>query len=548
MSRKIVKTDSPHIMPEEKKIPSPTAPSVASSTPGQESKPKPGDSHKNNNQHRPGAPRPNKKFRNNNGKGHSGKHGDKHKGKNPNKNPMQNHGKISGKPTIGPTPPAPLPQTIPVGGRSRYLALKSLERTVLQKKPFQLQVGNNNYTPQELAEANRICQHFFRHHAALEICANQLLSKPLRPADKKFSLLVHWLLVEMILFKEAPHAVSVISRFLSGVLGERARANVLHALIKRIEREATTLPTDNIPPPPIIKNHGEVYGAAAVRMMQQLYDAPAPVDLLFADEKNAADFLNKKDDGIEKIALPFANMVRLAAGAENTLQLSTLPVIADGAAWVQDISASLPARLLRVEKNIDIADLCSAPGGKARQMAALGAKITVVESSGERLLLLQKNLQSVEAQIKILMGDVLTMNPPKKFSRVLLDAPCSGTGTLRKNPDITVVKNEKDIQQAARQQLAMLHKAWDWLASGGVLVYAVCSLEREEGESVIAQFLQKERTAKILPIEKTEDSLSSLPDSLPDDAFQHGFLRLLPHYLFGIGGMDGFFIARLQKL
>ena len=440
------------------------------------------------------------------------------------------------------TPPMSIPLNIPLGGKSRFLALKSLERTIMHKKPFQLQVGNNLYTPQELAEANRLCQNFFRHHAALEICANQLLSKPLRPADRKFSLLVYWLLVEMILFKEAPHAISVISRFLAGVLGERARANVLHALIKRIEREATDLPTHDIPPPPIIKKHGEVYGADALGMMQQLYDKPAPVDLLFADEQNALDFLNKKDDAIEKIPLPFANMVRLPMGAKNNLQLSTLPVVANGAAWVQDIAASLPARLLCLENNIDTADLCSAPGGKARQMVALGAKITAVESSGERLLLLQKNLSRVEGKVKILLGDVLTMTPPRKFTRVLLDAPCSGTGTLRKNPDILIVKNEKDIHQAARQQLAMLKKAWDWLTSGGIFIYAVCSMEREEGEAVIAGFLQTERGAKILPIEKTEKDFGFLPD----DAFQHGFLRILPHYL--DGGMDGFFVARLQKL
>ena len=438
--------------------------------------------------------------------------------------------------------PKTIPQNIPVGGKSRYLALISLERTLLQKKPFQLQVGNNNYTAQELAEANRLCQHFFRHHGALQICANQLLSKPLRPADKKFSLLVHWLLVEMIIFKEAPHAVSVISRFLSGVLGERARANVLHALIKRIEREGSTLPIADIPPPAIVKKHEDVYGKEQAQAMQQLYQHPAPVDLLFLSAAAAANFLEEKEDSIEKKPLPFANMVRLTAGDKNNLQLSTLPAIVSGAAWVQDISATLPVRLLRVEKNDEVADLCSAPGGKARQLAALGARVTAVEHSGERVLMLQKNIRSFENHVKIVMGDVLTMSPPKKFARVLLDAPCSGTGTLRKNPDIAIVKNEKDIQASAKQQQAMMQQSWGWLASGGVFVYAVCSLEREEGEAVIAEFLQKERTAKLLPIEKTESDLSFLPD----DAFQHGFLRILPHYM--ADGMDGFFIARLQKL
>ncbi len=439
----------------------------------------------------------------------------------------------------------PMPQKIPVGGKSRYLALISLERTLIQKKPFQLQIGQGVYEPAELAAANRLCQTLFRNHAALQILAGQLLTKPLRPQDRKFSLLIFILLVEMIINQQPAHAVSVIIRFLAGVMGERGRANVLQAVVKRIERETPTLPTV-VNPSPVITKHQEVYGKEASDAMTALYESAAPIDLIFAKDDDAQAFLAQTDDGVEKIALPFANMARIKNQEKNNLQVSNLAVIQQGKAWVQDVAATIPVRLLQIEKNMAVADICSAPGGKARQIAAAGGEVTAVEQSGERVLLLQQNLRPFDSQAKIIIGDIITLTPPKKYERVLLDAPCSGTGTLRKNPDIAIIKTEKDIQQAAQQQKEILAKTWQWLAGGGVLVYAVCSLEREEGEAVVAHFLQKEKTARLLPIEKTADNL----EFLPDDAFQHGFLRTLPHYLPDnfAGGMDGFFIARLQKI
>jgi 16S rRNA (cytosine967-C5)-methyltransferase len=209
----------------------------------------------------------------------------------------------------------------------------------------------------------------------------------------------------------------------------------------------------------------------------------------------------------------------------------------EGAWWVQDTAAALPARLLGDVKGLRVADLCAAPGGKTAQLAAQGAQITAVDISAARLRRLQENLERLNLKAETVRANVSEWTPSERFDAVLLDAPCSATGTIRRNPDIAYLKSDADIAALAAVQKRLLNHALGLLAPGGHLVYATCSLEREEGEEQIQALLAERSDVALLPIRTDEICLP------PDAITSHGMLRTLP---FHMGGMDGFFAARLS--
>ncbi|MCX8516287.1 MAG: RsmB/NOP family class I SAM-dependent RNA methyltransferase [Alphaproteobacteria bacterium] len=445
---------------------------------------------------------------------------------------------------IMPTPPADLP----IGGISRFLSLVSLDYCLGSGEPFYLRTADHPYGREELAHANRLCQLLLRHWFRLLPLANQLLSKPLRPADRRFSLLVLLVLTEMLLANEKPHAVSVIIRALAALVGERARANVLQAVIKRIEREQPTLPLlaidTAIKESPLLKKQATAYGQETLAAMMAQYQQQPPIDLIFTSADAAKAFLQNKHDlpaNSNPRPLPFDNMVRLDAG----LQLSALPVVQNGTAWVQDLAASIAVRLLNISPNLVVADIGAAPGGKTRQLLAAGATVVAVEQSSERILRLQENLVPFREKSTIILGDITQLKPPRTFAAVLVDAPCSASGTMRKNPDVALIKNDDGMAAQTAQQKKILSSAWRWVGASGVLIYAVCSLEQEEGEEIIKTFLQEEKTARLVPITTATYPWLSF---LPATALTDGFLRTMPHYLNAEGGMDGFFMAKLQRI
>jgi 16S rRNA (cytosine967-C5)-methyltransferase len=209
----------------------------------------------------------------------------------------------------------------------------------------------------------------------------------------------------------------------------------------------------------------------------------------------------------------------------------------EGAWWVQDAAAALPALLLGDVKGLRVADLCAAPGGKTAQLAAQGARVTAVDISAPRLRRLQDNLTRLNLEAETVQANVSEWTPSEPFDAILLDAPCSATGTIRRNPDIPYLKSEADIAALAAAQAKLLSHALGLLAPGGHLVYATCSLEPEEGEEQIQALLAERSDAALLPIQADELGI-------PSEAITpQGMLRTLP---FQAGGMDGFFAARLS--
>ena len=215
----------------------------------------------------------------------------------------------------------------------------------------------------------------------------------------------------------------------------------------------------------------------------------------------------------------------------------------EGAWWVQDVAASLPARLMGDVGGKRVADLCAAPGGKTAQLALAGANVTAVDSSKTRLGLVRENLDRLGLAAELVIGDAATFNPEEKFDAVLLDAPCSSTGTIRRHPDIPYVKSAKDIAALAVLQARLLDNAASLLKPGGRLVYSTCSLEPEEGEAQIAALLVRNDALRLSEVGK--DELAGQAEWIEPS----GCLRTFPYDLkFDSpewSGMDGFFAARL---
>ncbi len=224
--------------------------------------------------------------------------------------------------------------------------------------------------------------------------------------------------------------------------------------------------------------------------------------------------------------------------------IAELPGYAEGAWWVQDAAAALPATLIDLSPGMRIADLCSAPGGKAMQLAARGARVVAIDRSAERLKLLAANFERLRLEAEIVVSDILALNGAA-FDAVLLDAPCSGTGTIRRHPDIAWIKKQSDVAKLAALQRRMLDKAFELLRPGGTLIYCVCSIEPEEGEQQISDLLRRNPDITRSPIRAQE--VGGLRELLNAE----GELRTLPSHLPAVdprqAGLDGFFAARLMR-
>jgi len=267
------------------------------------------------------------------------------------------------------------------------------------------------------------------------------------------------------------------------------------------------------------------WGADA-RAIAEAHQTEAPLDLSLASDATAP---------AGGMLLPTGSW-RYPAGT----RVAELSGFAEGGFWVQDAAAALPARLLGATPGLHVADLCAAPGGKTAQLAAAGAVVTAVERDGARIARLRDNLARLRLPATFVTADAVTWRPEEEFEAVLLDAPCSATGTIRRHPDVPHLKRARDIVALSARQDALLDAACALLRPDGRLVYAVCSLQPQEGAERVAAALQR------LPLHAdpvTPDELSGLVEAIAPD----GSVRTTPALWPERGGMDGFFIARMRR-
>jgi 16S rRNA (cytosine967-C5)-methyltransferase len=289
---------------------------------------------------------------------------------------------------------------------------------------------------------------------------------------------------------------------------------VFGALVRR----PATLPDAPTLPPSVAERWGERGPAIAAGLAE-----PPPLDLSLRDPAATAEWAEK----LGGVSLALGH-VRLPRGTA----IGGLAGYAEGAWWVQDLAASLPARLLGPGQGRRVLDLCAAPGGKTLQLAAAGWQVTALDISARRLDRLRENLARTGLPADVIVADALKWEPAAPFDAILLDAPCTATGTARRHPDVLHRIGQRQIAEMAELQARLLGRASDWIERGGRLVYAVCSLEDAEGEG---QASPDALTPDPISFEELPRGFSPSPE---------GWLRTDPGMLADQGGMDGFFVAR----
>ena len=345
-----------------------------------------------------------------------------------------------------------------------------------------------------------------------------------------------------ILFLEVPDhaAVDLAVRLVREDRKASHFAGLVNAVLRRIAREgAERIAAFDAPvldtPPWLMARWIKTYGEATAHAIAAANGREPALDLTV---KSDAEGWAAKLDGR---VLPTGSVRTIVHGA-----VTALPGFDEGAWWVQDAAASIPARLLGNVAGLRVADLCAAPGGKTAQLVAAGAKVTAVDRAPGRLKRLQENLTRLSLEAELVCADVAEWTAEQPFDAVLLDAPCTSTGTIRRHPDVPWLKRSTDITSLAASQRRLLDRAITLIKPGGTLVYCTCSLEPEEGTDIVADLLARERSVRRVPITAAE--VFGETELINQD----GDLRTLPcHFTDAdsrFAGVDGFYAARLEKL
>lgn len=375
------------------------------------------------------------------------------------------------------------------------------------------------------ARAQRLAALTLRHMGRADAVLAPLLSRRPRPAVMD---VLHLATVEMLEAGEAPHGV--VNDAVGAVRAQGQKGQAAAGMVNAVLRKAAAADWAAIAPQrlpgwlrgPLIT----AYGKAAVLAIEAAHQAGAPLDLTAKGDAQALA------DATGGSLLPTGS-VRLASA-----QVSELAGYAEGDFWVQDAAAALAVKALDPQPGEDVLDLCAAPGGKTMQLAAAGARVTALDLSAARLTRLAENLARTRLEATLIEGDALAFAPASAPDAILLDAPCSATGTIRRHPDLPFLRDGAAITEICAQQAAMLDHALSILRPGGLLVYATCSLLPAEGEAQIEAALARHPGLTVEPV--------AIPGTDPGWHGPFG-LRLRPDYWPEAGGMDGFFIARLRK-
>lgn len=339
--------------------------------------------------------------------------------------------------------------------------------------------------------------------------------------DAKARMVLRIALVQPLMLGTPPHAaIATVLPLVDG--GPR---KLVHGVFGTLMRKEVALPELPLLPEAVAVRWASAWGDDVVEAARVAIAQQPPLDLSLANDEAVAP------DGISLAP----RHRRLASGS-----VTALPGFEEGGWWVQDLAASIPARLLGQGGERSILDLCAAPGGKAMQLAAAGWRVQAVDGSAARLKRLRENLTRTGLSAELIEADIMRWMPKAPVAAVLLDAPCSATGVFRRHPDVLHRVRPKAIADLALAQAAMLARAADWVSPDGLLVYATCSLEPEEGEAQMRSFLAARPDFTLVP-----PSADELPAGIP--VSPEGWVRTLPGMIADQGGLDGFFVARLRR-
>jgi len=387
--------------------------------------------------------------------------------------------------------------------------------------------------PRDRAFVRLLLATTLRRLGEIDVVLAALIERPLEGPNAAGRQVLRLGAAQLLFLGTAPHAAVDTSVRLIEDAHLPHLKGLANAVLRRISREGATILGDRDParlntPQWLWQSWAETYGEEATRAIAAAHLIEAPLDLT---PRSNTDFWAGQ---LEAEVLPTGTLRRTGGG-----HIAELPGFAEGAWWVQDAAATLPVRLLGDIAGKRVADLCAAPGGKTMQLCAAGANVTSVDISARRMVRVGENLARAGLAAELVTADASKWTASEPFDAILLDAPCSGTGTLRRHPDIAWLKDEEDVGRLTLTQDRLLLHAVQQLKPGALLVYAVCSLQEDEGLARIEALLARDSRLHRVPVQLAE--LPGLDGALTKD----GDVRTLPSMWPERGGLDGFYVARL---
>ncbi len=437
-------------------------------------------------------------------------------------------------------PNAAIAGTVPAprGLAPRALALDLLAAVLGHHRPLDEAFHGHKGLPcldlRDRAFALNLAATSLRRLGQLDALVDHCLSHPLPKEAKGVRDLLRLGICQLVFLETPPHAAVDTTVALAQSRRRERYAALINAILRRVAADGPALAAGQDAarlntPEWLWRTWTESYGEDTCRRIAEAHLGEPPLDITLRDDR--ADLAGS----LEAAVLPTGTL-RL----DHRGPVTALSGFDAGKWWVQDVAAALPVRLMGDIRGRTVLDLCAAPGGKTAQLAAAGAQVTALDRSPERLRQLEHNLARLRLPAETEVADACAWRPSQPADAVIVDVPCSATGTIRRHPDVAWLKNSGDVASLVPAQSRLLAAAATMVRPGGLLVYCSCSLQPEEGLGQVDAFLERQPAFRRVPIEPAEVG------GLRELITEMGDLRTLPCHLGEQGGMDGFYAARMR--
>lgn len=390
-------------------------------------------------------------------------------------------------------------------------------------------------SPSDRAFSQLMVKTVLRRLGQIDALIAQMLERPIPTKSSRISHILRLGIAQLVWLETPPHAAVHSSVEMTKQIRMEKFGGLVNAVLKRVAKDGAAIIAAQDAaklntPAWLWDSWVAAYGEEKTREIAEMHMNEPPLDITVKSEPESWA------ENLGGVVLPTGS-IRLR-GAKN---ITHMKGFSEGNWWVQDVAATIPARLLGDVRDKRVIDLCAAPGGKTAQLATAGAKVSAVDRSKERIAMLKTNVHRLKLQAEYVTTDASKWLPAFAPDAILLDAPCSATGTLRRHPDVAWHRKPEDIARLAETQGKLLRHALGILKDGGMLVYSTCSLQPEEGEEQITALLAERKDVELVPV------TSALLGGMSECITPRGEVRTLPMHLPDLGGMDGFYAAVLLK-